>query len=386
MTNTSDQKGLPYYAKFSLNLLSVFMVATLLYIGSGILLPLFFSIILAILLLPVSNWLTRRRIPEVLSMLLSILLAFIFIGTIVYFLSSQIASFSDDWPSIKKHLQDHLHTVRQWLSDQFNISTKQQNEALEKASTSMKSSGGGVVGTTLGSILGSLVNVVLLPIYTFLFMYYRRLIYKFFMDSFGEKNKGTVQEVIQESKVIIQGYMVGLLIEMAVVTALNATGFFIIGIQYAFFLALLAAILNMIPYVGMLVASVICMLITLTTSTDLSDILWVGIILVFVQFLDNNLLMPYIVSSKVRINAMANIVGVLVGGALAGIGGMFLSIPGVAVMKVVFERVEGLKPWGLLLGDDLSMVNPKKRQRIKSRVQDKADQSETPAQPTKKKS
>ncbi|MET0635130.1 MAG: AI-2E family transporter [Chitinophagaceae bacterium] len=377
MSTTPGQSTLPYYAKFSLNLLSVFMIGFLLVIGGDILLPLFFAIILAMLLLPVSNWLVRRGLPEVLAMLLSILLALFFIAGIIYFLSSQIANFANDWPSIKQHLQDHLQTVRNWVSDKFNISYKQQEDALKEASSDMKSSGSGVVGTTLVSAVGSLLAVILLPIYTFLIMYYRRLIRKFFLDSFGEKNKGSVLEVIEESKTIIQGYMVGLLIEMAVVTGLNAAGFFIIGIQYAFFLALLAAILNMIPYIGMLVASVICMIITLTTSDSMTDVLWVGLILVIVQFLDNNLLMPYIVSSKVRINALANIVGVLVGGALAGVGGMFLSIPGVAIIKVVFERVEGLKPWGLLLGDDLSMVNPKKRSRIKSRSKNQNDQTES---------
>ncbi|RYY56120.1 MAG: AI-2E family transporter [Chitinophagaceae bacterium] len=367
--------SLPYYVKFALNLLSVFLLGYLLFIGSDILLPLFFAIILAMLLLPLSNRLVKWHVPEVLAMLLSVLIALLFIAGLIYFLSSQIASFSDDWPSIKQHLNDHIQTVRKWVNDQFNISYKQQDAALKEASTDMKGAGGGVVGTTLLSAVGSLINIILLPIYTFLIMYYRRLIRKFFMDSFGEKNKGSVLEVIEESKTIIQGYMVGLLIEMAVVTGLNAAGFFIIGIQYAFFLALLAAILNMIPYVGMLVASVICMLITLTTSDNMTDVLWTGLILVIVQFLDNNLLMPYIVSSKVRINAMANIVGVLVGGAIAGVGGMFLSIPGVAIMKVVFERVEGLKPWGLLLGDDLSMVNPQKRKRIGKRSDNKKDSS-----------
>lgn len=378
MDTPSGQATLPYYVKFSLNLLSIFMIGTLLYIGGGILMPVFFSIILAMLLLPVSNWLTRKGLPEVLSMLLSILLALLFIGGIIYFLSSQVSSFMNDWPSIQKHLQDHIHTVKEWVSQQFGVSTRQQDEVIKEASTSVKDNGGSVVGMTLLSAAGSLIGVILLPIYTFLLMYYRRLIRKFFMDSFGKQHSGPVQEVIEESKTIIQGYMVGLLIEMAVVTALNAAGFFIVGVQYAFFLALLAAILNMIPYVGMLVASVICMLITLTTSNELTDVLWVGVILVFVQFLDNNLLMPYIVSSKVRINAFANILGVLVGGAIGGVGGMFLSIPGVAIMKVVFERVDGLKPWGLLLGDDLSMVNPKKRKRIRSRSNDTKDGSPEP--------
>ncbi|MEI9806951.1 MAG: AI-2E family transporter [Bacteroidota bacterium] len=102
----------------------------------------------------------------------------------------------------------------------------------------------------------------------------------------------------------------------------------------------------------MLIASPYSVLVvTLTTSDNIGDIIWVGVILIIVQFIDNNFIMPYIVSSKVRINALVSIIGVLIGGALAGISGMFLSIPGMAILKAIFDRGEtGLKPWGLLLG------------------------------------
>ena len=145
--------------------------------------------------------------------------------------------------------------------------------------------------------------------------------------------------------------MTGLLIETTLVFILNAIGFLILGIKYAVFLALFAALLNLIPYVGILVANILCMLITLVSSSETSNVLWVGIILLVVQFLDNNFGMPLIVGNKVRINALVTIIGVLAGGAICGIPGMFLAIPGLAVMKVIFDRVPELHPWGLLLGD-----------------------------------
>lgn len=358
MINNQPQ---PFYLKFSLNLLTIILLGGIVYIGQDILMPLFFAIVLAILLLPVNNRLVKWGVPKVPSMLISILLALIFIAGIIYFLSSQIASFMKDLPTIKQHLNDHFHTVQKWISEKFHFSYKQQEQVVKEATTDMKDSGTSMVTNTLFGAVQTLLMVILLPLYTFLIMYYRGLIRKFFIDIFDTKHKTSVEEVMAESKGIVQGYMLGLLIEMTIVAALNAVGFFIIGIQYAIFLAVLAAILNMIPYIGMLVATVICMVITLTTSTDLTDILWVGVILTIVQFIDNNLLMPYVVSSKVRINALVSIIGVLIGGALAGVSGMFLSIPGIAIIKTIFERVDGLKPWGMLMGDDLSMVNPKKK-------------------------
>ena len=180
------------------------------------------------------------------------------------------------------------------------------------------------------------------------------MIKRFIVAVFKNEHEPKVVEVLQESKSIVQGYMTGLIIEMGIVAAINTTGFIIVGIEYAVFLGVFAAILNMIPYIGMMIASVFCMLITLTTSTNITDIVWVIVILTVVQFVDNNIIMPKVVSSKVKINALITILGVLIGGALAGVSGMFLSIPAIAILKVIFDRVEELKPWGLLLGDDIT--------------------------------
>lgn len=350
----------PFFVRLCLNLVSIYILGLLIYKGSDILMPLCFAIVLAMLLLPVVNWLTRKKIPGVLAIILAILLATLFAGGILYFLSSQVASFMDDLPAIKEKLGHHLSTFQNWINERLNISMKQQESAVESAKQNMEQGASGV-GTALIGVASGMVMLILLPIYTFLILYYRKLIHKFLLDVFGDSHRTKVEEVLTESNGIVQGYMLGLLLEMAIVTVLNTSGFLIIGIEYAVFLALLAAVLNLIPYVGMLVASVICMGVTLTTSDNIADILWVGAILITVQFIDNNFIMPYIVSSKVRINALVTIIGVLIGGAIAGLSGMFLSIPGIAILKAIFERVGGLKPWGELLGDDEKNATSKKR-------------------------
>lgn len=350
----------PFYVKLALVLTSLFLLGWMLYAGSSIIMPLCFAIVLAMLLLPVVNWLVKKGLPAVPSMILAILLAILFAGGIIYFLSSQVAHFMNDLPAIREKIGQHISTLQQWINERLNISAQQQNAAVETAKKNMQSGSGGM-GTALISVAGGLAMLILLPIYTFLILYYRKLIHKFLLDVFGSRHQSRVEDVLTESKTIVQGYMVGLLIEMAIVTALNTGGFLIIGIQYSVFLAVLAAVLNLIPYVGMLIASLICMLVTLTTSDSLGDIIWVGAVLIVVQFIDNNFLMPYIVSSKVRINALVSIIGVLVGGALAGISGMFLSIPGMAVLKAIFDRVDGLEPWGNLLGDDQKILETKKK-------------------------
>ena len=178
------------------------------------------------------------------------------------------------------------------------------------------------------------------------------------MNVFSDKEAENVTEVLNKSKSIVQSYMAGLMIEMAIVASLNTVGFLVVGIQYAIFLAVLAALLNLIPYIGMLIANVFCMLVTLTSSQQFSDIVWVGVVLLMVQFVDNNILMPKIVGSKVKINSLITILGVLTGGALIGVSGMFLAIPFIAILKTILEKTEGLKPWGMLLGDEITVHEP----------------------------
>ncbi|HET9054913.1 MAG TPA: AI-2E family transporter, partial [Cyclobacteriaceae bacterium] len=225
----------------------------------------------------------------------------------------------------------------------------------------LKSNAPKMVGATFLTLTDIITYLVLIPIYTFLVLFYKNTIKNFLLHVFKNGGANKVEDVLNESTTVAQYYIIGLAIETALVFTLNVTGFLILGIEYAVFLALLAAILNLIPYVGILSANVICMFITLVSSDTPTDAIWVGVILAVVQFIDNNFGMPLIVGNKVKINALVTIVGILIGGAVCGIPGMFLAIPALAVIKVICERVPGLKAWGMLLSDE---ENDSKRKRI----------------------
>lgn len=345
---------LPFLTKMTLSILLLILIGIVIYLGQEIIVPFAFAILLSVLLLPANNWMERKGIPRVIAILISLVISLVVIAGIVYFLATQISNFADDFPKIKQQLELHFKTLQKWLYQQFNLTRNEQTKMIANATEQMKGNGTGYIGQTFSSLTHMLAVLVLLPVYSFLMLYYRDMIRKFLVEVFEDKHEPRVREVLKESRTIVQSYMVGLLIELAIVAAINSAGFLIIGIQYAIFLGILAAILNLIPYIGMLIASVLCMLVTLTTTNDISDVIWTGVVLAVVQFIDNNILMPRIVSSKVKINALISILGVLIGGALAGVSGMFLSIPAIAILKVIFDRVDHLKPWGLILGDDVT--------------------------------
>lgn len=350
MPTTETQS--PFYQRVSLTLLSLTILAVALLYGREIILPLLFAILLSTLLLPLTNFLSRKGLHKIFSIVLPVLLTLAVIGGVIYFLSSQIMNFLDDMPALKERMVEVASSFQKWINQSTNITVTKQNEYIKDTVDGIKDNGSKIVGITVGSLTGILTYIVLLPIYTFLILYYRSIIKSFLIGVFQNGSETKVREVLSESSTIAQQYVTGLMIETTIVFTLNTIGFLILGIKYAIFLALLAALLNLVPYVGMLVANIFCMLVTLVSSDNLKDVLWVGIVLAVVQFIDNNFGMPLIVGNKVRINALVTIVGVLVGGALCGIPGMFLAIPALAVMKVIFDKVPNLQPWGVLLGDE----------------------------------
>ena len=341
----------PFHQKLSLTLISISLLCVALIYDKEIILPVLFSILLANLLLPLTNFLTRKKFNKSLSILFPLFLALIAGGGIIYFLSSQIMNFMDDLPALKQRVDEVSDSFQQWFKQHTNITIRKQNQYISDTVKDFKEKAPGLVGYTFISLTGALAYVVLMPLYTFLILYYRTHIKMFLINLCKNGSEERVTEVLTESTTIAQKFITGLLIETTLVFTLNTTGFLILGIKYAVFLALLAALLNLIPYVGMLFANVLCMLITLVSSNEISNVLWVGVILAIVQLLDNNFGMPLIVGNKVRINALVTIIGVLVGGALCGIPGMFLAIPGLAVLKVIFDKVPELEPFGMLLGD-----------------------------------
>ena len=217
---------------------------------------------------------------------------------------------------------------------------------------------GGMLGGAASSVTGILIFIGLLPIYIFLMLYYKNLLLRFVFLWFPKGNHEKVEDVMRETEIIIKSYLVGLLIQITYITVLLGGILLIFGIKHAILIGAIFAVLNLIPYVGALIGNIIGVLLTVSSTQEIWPIFVVLGVIAFVQFLDNNILMPRIVGSKVKINSLATIVGVIIAGALAGISGMFLSLPVIAVLKIIFDRTENLKQWGVLLGDEKPKYSP----------------------------
>lgn len=351
-------RDMPFTAKRSIELLGLVLLGFLIVIGSDIIMPVLMAFFISMMLLPVFNFLKRRRIPEAISIFLAIFLLVIAVALIIWFFSSQVSSLIADFPQIRKNVTIHLNSLSNWINEISGFSTQEQTKFIDEQANRFLNFGGSLLSGAAGSVSSTIIFLGLIPIYIYLFLFYKNLLIRFVFLWFPEENHPKVREAMLETKVIIRSYLLGLLIQITYITVLLGGILLLIGIKHALLIAVIFAFLNLIPYLGALIGNLIGVLLTLSSSSEIWPIIAVLGTIAFVQFLDNNILMPRIVGSKVRINAMAAILGVFIGGSLAGISGMFLSLPIIAILKITFDRSDAFKHWGVLLGDERPSQNP----------------------------
>ena len=343
----------PFYVKLMCVLISLIALGYMVVLAKEVLSPLIFSSLFSILLLPMASFFeVRFKLPRSASSMLSVIILLAGIGLVLYIIGSQLTNLANDWPQFKDQLGTSIQSFQNWIEQKFNIDAANQLNYLHTATTKVISSSTAVVGATVLSLSSILLFLVFTFIYTFFLLLYRKLIMKFLISVFLEENKALVHDIIEQIQYIIRKYIIGLLIEMAIVAFAVSIVFWALGIKYAILLGLITGLFNIIPYIGIFTALVISTLITFATAAVASKVILVVITLIVVHLIDSNVLLPIVVGSKVRINALITVLGVIIGEMIWGIPGMFLSIPVIAVLKIIFDRVESLKSWGIILGDE----------------------------------
>ena len=348
-----NELKLPFYVRVSLLLIGVYAFVSILFIIQSIIVPIIFATIIAIILYPFVNFLVRKKLNRVLAIIISLILATLIFALLGTFLISQASRFSETWPKFVDKYTELLSKSTAWVSEYYEINPKKIIAWLAKTKSELFNTSGAAIGHTLFSVGSSLVLLFLIPVYVFMIFFYQPILVGFIHRSFEKSNHSEVTEVITQIKTLIQRYLLGLLIETAIIATLFSVGLLALGIEYAIILGVIGALLNLIPYIGAAIAALMPMMIALVTKSSPWFVLLVLGLYIVVQFVDNNFIIPKIVASKVKINALATIIVVISFGALWGIPGMFLSIPLTAIAKLIFDHIESLKPLGFLLSDNM---------------------------------
>lgn len=342
---------MPVTVKRSLELLGLFLIGAILVIANTIVMPLVMAFFFSLVLLPLFRIFRKLKVPEVIAIFLPILLLTVFVGLIIWLFYSQVSALLDDFPQIQRTINKHLDYLSIWISNSFGFSPAEQLKFVNAESKRLFSSLGGLLSRAAGSLSGAIIFFGLLPIYIYLIILYRNLFLKFVLMWFKKTEHQNVEDSIRQTEKIVKSYLIGLLIQITYIVILLGGSLMLLGIKNALLIGILFALLNLIPYLGALIGNILGVLITLASSENIADILIVLGAITFVQLLDNNILMPKIVGSQVKINPLASIVGIIIAGSMTGLSGMFLAMPILSVLKIVFDHSDHYKHWGFLLGD-----------------------------------
>lgn len=355
LPKTNEQ---PFYLKLALILIAIIALGYISILGKEVLCPLLFGLLFSILLLPLANFFERKlKFHRSAASALSVLLLLACIAAVLLLVGSQVSRLSNDLPKLKEQVISSLQEFQQWISTTFHMNIEKQMSYVNSATAKIEKATPNVIGATVVSLSSILLFLVFVILDTFFMLFYRRRLLKFLIDVFNEKNSAIVYDIVERIQFIIRKYLVGILLEMTTVAIVCCTVFMLLGIKYAILLGLITALFNVVPYIGIFTALLLNIIITFATTALASKVLVVIITVVSMHLIDSNVLLPLIVGSKVRINAFVTLLGVVVGEMIWGIPGMFLSIPVIAITKIIFDRVESLQPWGHLMGDE--KIEPK---------------------------
>ncbi|MBB5621303.1 putative PurR-regulated permease PerM [Pedobacter cryoconitis] len=358
----------PFYAKLALVLFSIICLGYLAILGHSLLAPLLASFLLALLLLPLANFLEKKwRFKRSLASIVSVIIMIAVIACIMLFLASQLTDLGQDWPLLKQQAIHSFESLQVWVSHTFNVNAHKQIDYLKDSATSALASSATVLGATLMTLSSTLLFLAFLLLFTFFILNYRRILFTFLITVFKEEHAEKVKQIVEQIQYIIKRYILGLFLQMLIVTTLTIVVLSLLGVKYAVLLGLITGIFNLVPYIGIFSSLLISVLITFATA-GAAKVLFVLIAYVAIHALDGNILMPLVVGSKVKINALFAFIGIVVGEMLWGISGMFLCIPYLAILKIIFDRVDELKPWGILLGEQEKPERKRKVYRITKKI------------------
>ncbi len=336
----------------AVRLFIVLATITLLVAGQTFFIPLILSVFLTFLLYPISQRLEKFKVPKAAAIIISILIAMLAFGLLIWFFFNQLANFQEDLPILKTQLKEKSERMLTWLSHNLQIEAARIEAWLVGSINSSDSSGSSMV-IGFFSYTGTFIAMIgLIPVYVFFLTYFKEK-YKTFIKLVNKDDPAKTIKMIEKVSTVSKNYLKGVFIDVAILSVLGSIGYLSLGLKHAVLFGVLAAVLNIIPYIGVMVGSLLPVMMALITKDEIGYAFGAVGVAVAVQFLDNNFINPYIVGSSVSINPLTAMIVLLIGALIWGVAGMILSIPLAGVMKVVCDNIEPLKPFGFLIGEEV---------------------------------
>jgi len=346
-----QQNSSPYVVRLASILIVLFLIVAALYYMKVVFVPFLFSIIFAVMLYPFCSRLERMGLSKGLASFAAVFITTIFLILLAYLIIRQISIFLQQIPQLSEKTNKIIDNVQQYASQ--NLRMKKTNFAnnLKSQITELPTVAAGMLANSLPLISGVLIEIFLVPLYVFFLLYYRHFFLEFFYKIFHDSEKVLIDETLEKLEVVIKGYILGQFLDIMIIGTINTIVLYLLGVGYTIILGFGVAFLCIVPYLGMIIGSMIVLLVAILTTNTTWQPLTAFSVLWFIHIIDSNIVAPNVIGSKISINPLVAIFVLFLFGELWGLAGLFLAFPLAAILKVIFDTIPGLKPYGFLLGE-----------------------------------
>jgi predicted PurR-regulated permease PerM len=331
---------------------TVIALFAILVLAKSILIPLSIALLISFILFPLAKKLETWQIGKTLAAFLSIFSVILLIAGTIYFFSTQIINVAREF----SHFQDKIILAFTDFTLFFNshvsfVENLGKDELFNRMKDWLTSSTGFLISKTVNNTATLLAGLLATIIFTFLILIYRNGLTQAFLAFSTEDKRPKVFKMFKSVQQVGQKYLFGMLFLTLVIGLANSFGLLIIGIDNPFLFGFLGAVLAIIPYIGTTMGAIIPIIYAFVSYDSIWKVVAVAIFFWFVQLVSDNFLTPRIVGGSLKINALAAILSLFIGAAVWGLAGMILFLPFVAMLRVICEEFEELKPIALIIGE-----------------------------------
>jgi predicted PurR-regulated permease PerM len=347
------EKKNQYYSNLPLPLLSlmyIICISVVLYVGKSIFIPLSFAVLISFVLYPICAWMEKKGLRRITAIAISISVLVLLAFSLGALFVKQFLDFFKEWPTLQHKLAEAGERISQLLIHGLGIP---QETFKSWMSTLADQSGGNVfqfLQSTISASAFSAVLAILVPVYCVLILYYRSYWVKIVYRLFPGETQSSVQEIIDLTIRAYYNFIKGMGVVYLIVGTLNSIGLLILGVPHAILFGFIASILTFIPYIGIIVGS----LLPITMAWITYDSMWypIGIIgiFTFVQYLEANVIFPMAVSHRLNVNTLVMLLAIFTGGLVWGMAGMILFVPFIGIAKLIADHNPKWETLSMILG------------------------------------
>jgi predicted PurR-regulated permease PerM len=334
---------------FSARVVAAAIILLFFYYAAGVVITLCLSILLAYFLDPAVEFLEKFSVPRTLGAMVMVLILISVLAAAGYGLWTRTSDFAADWPRYGTVLRQAAGAVEgkiKGIEGQVSQIAPEQGAA----STPNGPLEPGVVRTLIfrgiGSLYALFLEITFMPFLVFFMLAEKQQVWHGTLQLFPVSRRTQVKETLEDLRDVLRDYLAGMTLVMLMVMAASSLFFWILGMDFPILTGIASGILNMVPYIGAVMAWLPPFVIALAKWKTFGHFALIAATLTTVHVLAINFVAPQLVGRRVRLNAVAITIALLFWGWVWGGMGLVLAIPITATLRVICDHTESWKPIG----------------------------------------